>query len=97
MHAINAGNVATNLSTGAIEVAEVKQLAIHEIYTGSPSGNLLVQSSNDAVNWFTEDTNALSASGNKMVKLSNAGYRYLQVSWTAGGTGSLDVYVSGKI
>lgn len=95
---IDAGNMGGNLTSVTLDVSEIRQMGIQEIYSGSPTGSLVIQSSNDGSNWFTEDTNSISSSGNKMVKLTNIGYKYIRATYTAsGGSGSLTIYAAGKI
>lgn len=97
-HPIIAGAMAGNLTSGTIDIAEVSGYCVHAIWTGAPVGNIIIQGSNDDVNYKAVVTTAAGgALGQLLSNQSAQHYRYLQVIYTAtSGTGVLDVYVSGK-
>lgn len=88
-------------ATGSIAVQDVSlvtMLAVQEVYTGTaPTGTILVEGSNDGVNFSTLDSNAITAGGSKLVRVSPVEFVYLRVSYTrTSGTGTLTVYISSK-
>lgn len=96
--AFDAVDMTANRVSSVIDISELVGFAAHEIYTGSPTGTLVVEGSNDGTNFVTVDTNSLTGSaGQKLVEKDRAHWRYIRVSYTfSSGTGSLTVYVSGK-
>lgn len=95
---ISAGDMSSDITSPSLDIAEVGGFAVHNIWTGSPTGNIIVQASNDDSNWFNVDTQAAGGSaGNDIVNIDGAHYRYVRVFYDAtSGSGSLNSYISGK-
>lgn len=99
---IDAGNMASSITSDSLDVKDAVRLAIQAEWTGSsPVGTLHIKGSNDMV-IFTDDPeiSAISVSGNSgnaLVKIANCSYPYLQLVYiSASGTGTLNVLVNGK-
>lgn len=86
-------------STAVQDVSLISMAAVQEVYTGTaPTGTIIVEGSNDGVNFNTVDSNAIVLAGSKMVRISPLEFVYLRVSYTrTSGTGTLTVNISGKI
>lgn len=97
-HIIIAQSVAANISSGPIDTSSIINIAVQCVYSGTPTGTITIECSNDGVHFDTLDTISLTgSSGNKMKNYPDTGYKYIQVRYIAGsGSGTLDVYVSGK-
>jgi len=98
--AIDAGDMSSATLTSAwLPLANVTNVCVQAVYTGSPNGTLKLQASNDASNAtdISGKTIAIAAAGNGILELTSAGYAYLRVVYTkSSGTGSLTVTVNGK-
>lgn len=95
---IQSGGMSANIIGDTLEIGHLLGLSIQARFAGSsPTGNLIVQYSNDNENWFTGETQAVSANGQKEWNLSDIFWKFARVSWVfTSGTGALDVSVYGK-
>ena len=94
---INDGYMSGNLDSGIIELSEVDGIAVHSVYTGTPSGTIRILGSNDGVNFVELDANVIAASGQDLVNLSLLMCAFVKVTYTvAAGSGSLTTNVSMK-
>lgn len=93
---ISAGNVANNLTSETIDLRFNYGVFIQASFTGSPSGTVVLQGSNDESNWSTLDS--VSISGTTLLSINkDAIYSpYIRVYKAAGGTGSMTVTASIK-
>lgn len=67
------------------------------VWTGTPSGTLTLQVSNDQVNTVNLDTQAMGGvAGSKLFNQSLFGYKHARVIASAGGAGSLSIQASAK-
>lgn len=98
-------SLATCISEGQ-DLSNVPLGSIHAIWTGAPTGTMIVQVSNDIVadqslvtNWttYSGSTIAIVAADSAMINFSNAGYRWIRLSYTkTSGTGSLNATLDTK-
>jgi hypothetical protein len=99
-------SLATSQNLKPIWLGHIANYAIQLKFTGSPVGNFTLQASNDdvdsrlptadleakIVNWTTiaDSAQAISAAGDHVWTVENAGYMWVRVVWTqTGGTGTL--------
>lgn len=87
-----------NRESETVDISEVTGFAVHSIWTGTPAGNIIVQGSNDGVNFFSLNTQAAGgAASNSIYNVDGAHYRFARVIFTfTSSTGALTVYLSGK-
>lgn len=87
-----------NRESEVVDISEVTGFCVHSYWTGTPAGNIVVQGSNDGINFTTVDTQAAGgAAGSKLVNVAGAHYRYVKVIYTfTSSTGVLNCYISGK-
>lgn len=88
----------SNQESESIDIGEASGYAVHAIWTGTPTGTIKVQGSNDNSNFIDIDSQAAGgAAGQKLFNLANQMYRYTKVVYTFGSsTGSLTAHVSLK-
>lgn len=90
------GDVSGNLVSDVLNMQYNLGYAIQCILTDSPTGNILVQGSNDSTNWSTIDTLATSGTTTLAVNRADIMYPFIRVSKAAGGTGTLTVIATIK-
>lgn len=108
-------NLGTSQILKQIWLGHIANYAIQLVFTGTPGGNFKLQACNDEVdprmpqaqieaalvNWtdILDSAQVISAAGNHMWTVENAGYTWVRVVWTqTSGTGSLTsarAYVKG--
>lgn len=110
---LTAGNMAGTINSNGEDVNQIFMFSIQAIFTGVPVGSLKLQISNDdvpmglqgqdpainVVNWsdYTGSQVAVAAAGNWMWIVSDGGYKWVRLVYTAtSGTGSLNVEYNGK-
>lgn len=96
---MTAGDMSGNLTSNSQGLIFMLSASIQAVWTGSPTGNLSIQISNDNINWstYTGSSTAVSGAGNFMWNLLTTPYPWVRVIYTAsGGTGSLNISVNGK-
>jgi len=81
-----------------VDISEVSGFCVHSIWTGSPTGDIVISASNDNSNFIALDTQATGGtSGQDLFQVDVAHYRYIKVAFVrSSGTGTLTSYVSGK-
>ncbi len=74
-----------------------ERFSLQLVYTGSPVGTLVLQFSNDNINWATADDSsgdtreAVTSAGNTMYIIADNGVRYCRVKYTrTSGSGTID-------
>lgn len=93
-----------SVSMGSTQTSEILDLGesagycVHAIWSGTPTGDLLVQGSNDAVNFVSVNTQATGGTaGQLLFNVEKQHYRYVRVQYSfSSSTGTLDCYVSAK-
>lgn len=95
---INNGSMAGSLTSTVIDIAEILLYSVHAIWTGTPTGSISVQGSNDGTNFVEVASQATGgAAGQYLLNIEKAGYKYVRVQFIrTGSTGSLTVYLAGK-
>ena len=96
--AINSQAMTGNITSSVIDISEVRGYAVHFIWTGTPTGDVVVEGSNDGSNFSQISTAATGgAAGQSLSNQADANYKYVRVKYTfTSGTGTLNAYVSGK-
>lgn len=97
-HVIDSGDMSGNLDSGLIDLSNVLGYAVQAVWSGAPVGNIVIEGSNDGINFKTISTTAAGGSSGSILS-NNDGihYVYLKVIFTfTSGSGTLDVNVSGK-
>lgn len=83
--------ISGNVTSDPILIDQIIAFAAQSVWTGTPTGDLIIEKSNDKLTWFTEDTNALGgAGGSDMVEKSWVAYKWLRFRYAfTGSTGVL--------
>lgn len=96
-HLVSAEAMTGTITSSMMDIAELSGFAAHAIFTGAPVGTLSISASNDGTNFKAVGSQAVSGAGQYMLNVDRAHYRYIRVEYAfTSGTGTLDVYVSGK-
>lgn len=92
------GDMSGDVASETIDIQHLIGYAIQSVWTGSPTGNIVVQKSNDGVTWFTEDTQAAGGgAGNDLFEQADVFYKYVRVFYNStSGTGTLNTYLFAK-
>lgn len=95
---ISAGDMSGSLVSPSQSLDTVIGYAIQAVWTGSPTGTFSVSGSLDNVS-YTQITSTPTggSAGSFLLNVEKPMYGYLQVSCSAGGTGSLTVKIVGKV
>lgn len=97
---ISAGNMAGSLTSPTAILEDARAVAVHARYAGAPSGSLKIQASLDGTNWVDLGgafTTAVSAAGETLYQIADAGYKYLRMTYTfTAGTGTLNARINIK-
>lgn len=88
----------TDRTSEIIDLSFVNGYAVHWAWTGTPVGNLIIEGSNDGINFVVVDTQvAGGAASQKLFNQANINYVSLRLRYTfTSSTGILNAYVSGK-
>jgi len=94
----NAVSLGSSFNSSTVDISEVIGYAVQLTYTGTPTGSLTINASNDGTNFFTVATVTLTGSaGTNVQNFTQAHYKYVRISYTfTSGAGTLTAYVSGK-
>jgi hypothetical protein len=105
----NSGDMSqATLSTNPINLDQKYGFSIHAVFTGTPTGTLKIQGSNDVgsdgigtgvSNWsdIPGQTLAVAAAGNGMFNVDASYYKWARLFYTkAGGTGTLTARLNSK-
>lgn len=100
-------DMTSNITGPAIWLGHIANYAIQLVFTGSPNGNLKLQASCDepdrtnpqnttVTNWTDIDGSlqAITASGNHMWSVENAGYTFVRLVWTDSASGASTITVA---
>jgi hypothetical protein len=93
---ITAGDVAGALTSPVLDFLYSYGYAVQASFTGAPTGTVLIQGSNDEVNWTVVDT--LTVSGTTLLASHKDAiyWSHLKVTKAAGGTGTMTVTITTK-
>ena len=98
---VSAGNMASNITSATVDVRYLDNISIQLNFTGTPTGTFAVKGSVDnstftALN-LSETPSATGSAATLLLDLNQLSVPYINVIYMAtSGTGSLDVWVSGK-
>lgn len=94
------GNMASNITSEAVDVSRMDNISVEAIYTGSPNGTLTLQGSNSKENWASVNTSeniAISSASNDIMVFANYAFKWARVVYTASsGSGTLNCYLTAK-
>lgn len=86
-----------NIAGVSVELFSALNIAVHSIVTGTPTGTLIIEGSNDNSTFTTITSHALAGAATSFMDLYVAGYCYIQARYAfTSGTGTLTVTISGK-
>lgn len=95
-----------NIVSGAYDLNQMAMYAVQAVYSGNPTGTILLQASCDpvslssqVVNWTTiaNSSVSISSAGSSSWNYSLIGYRWVQVVYTfSSGSGTLNVSLNAK-
>lgn len=100
----------TNVVSAAIPLKSIFMFSIGAVVTGTPTGVLKLQVSNDPetndsvplpapTNWYdlANSSNTLSAAGNTFYNVADVAYNYVRIVYTDGSGGSSTAHMSAII
>jgi hypothetical protein len=93
---ITAGDVSGNLTSSTVNLQNNYGFAVQCSFTGSPSGTVLVEGSNDQINWSTIDTLTVAALAVLASNKDAIYWPYVRVTKAAGGTGTMTTTITVK-
>lgn len=102
---VTAQSMGASFNSNPLPLDQISSTNIHCIYTGTPSGTLVLQASNDDVpktqiaNWtdISGSSVAIAAAGDTMYNNPYSIYKWIRVKYTrTASTGSMDCYYMGK-
>lgn len=97
---ISGGDMSGNITGPAQDLSYIIGYAVHAIWTGTPTGNVTLQCSNDGITWkdiSSTITATGGASGSVLLNITDAMYKKVRLTYTrTSGTGTLDVNFMGK-
>lgn len=87
-----------DFSSDGVEVSEVGGFALHCFWTGTPTGDLIAEGSNDGTNFVTIVSQAVGgAAGQWLLNIERQHYRFMRLSYDfTSGTGALTAILSAK-
>lgn len=97
---VSAVSMGANITSSSLDLNEANTYCAQLIYTGTPTGTLKLQGSNDNSNWtdISGKSVALAGSaGSSFLSDTGFGYGFLRIVYTfTSGTGSLTATVNAK-
>jgi hypothetical protein len=93
------GSMAANITSPSIHIRDVSAATLQANWTGTPSGSLILQISNDELVWtdYSGSTALVSGPGNFAWNMLSAPFPFVRINYLfAGGTGLLNLTLSGK-
>ncbi len=93
------GDMSGDIASSIVPIQTEVMVSFQAIYTGSPTGTLKIQVSNDQTNWedYTGSSQSISAAGTFMWDIVNTSVSYIRLFYTfSSGTGVLNVNVFAK-
>lgn len=101
---ITSGDMSGSLSA-VQQLDQIYAYSVEAVYSGSPTGTLLLQASNDwdpsasTGTWTTIDdsSNSITSSGSSFWNVTSSNYKYLKFVYTfSSGSGTLNVFFYGR-
>lgn len=93
---VSAADVASNITSETINLEYNFGYAVQASFTGSPTGTVLVQGSNDQTNWSTLDTLTISGTTLQHANRDAVYFPFIRAFKAAGGTGTMTVTITIK-
>lgn len=104
---LTAGDMSDDINTPSQSLTQMQLASVQAVWTGSPVGTFKLQISNDDpkivddadIVWsdYTGSSTMITTAGNFIWNMTGIGFNLVRLIYVfAGGTGSLDVTVSGK-
>lgn len=97
---LSAQSLVASVNSSAAEIGSYEGISVQSTYTGTPTGTLKLQCSNDGVTFSDVPTATVSlagAAGSTLWNIPDAYYRFVRISYTAtSGTGSVTSVLVGK-
>lgn len=96
---ITNGDMSGNLTSSVTEIKEARRYGVQLIYTGTPTGTLKLQGSNDNTNWtdLTSQSVSLTGSAGSKILTDDADYSFVRTVYVFGsGTGTLNTIITAK-
>jgi hypothetical protein len=96
---LTGGDMSGDLTSPSQQLTFMVCACIQAVFTGSPSGTLKLQISNDNINWsdYTGSSSTVSGAGNFAWIITDIGYPWIRVTYNPGsGSGSLNITINGK-
>lgn len=93
---LSAGDVSGALTSSIMNLQNNYGYAVQATFTGSPTGSVLVQGSNDQQNWSDLDTLTISGTDILFANRDGVYFPFIRVSKLAGGTGTMTVKITIK-
>lgn len=93
---ISAADVSANIESDVIDLRFNLGVYIQASFTGSPSGSVVLQASNDQSNWSTLDTVSISGTTLLSINKPDIYAPYVRVIKASGGTGTMSVSLTLK-
>ena len=92
------GTMTADITSETIDLKNIYMLSVIAIWSGTPTGNLILQVSNDGVNWVAHTTqSAGGAASSKIFVIDNRSHRYARLFYDfTSSTGVLTASYSGK-
>lgn len=94
----SAQSMGSNVSSATQNVGEAGLLSVQHVWTGTPTGNIITEASNDGTNFSTVNTQAAGGvAGNSIYTESRVGYKFVRVRYAfTSGSGSLTSIINTK-
>lgn len=93
---LSAADVSLNQVSSAVNLQNNYGFSVQAMFTGAPTGSVLIEGSNDQANWSTIDTLATAGVATLASNRDGIYWPFIRVSKAAGGTGTITVTVTIK-
>jgi hypothetical protein len=99
---VSSGNMTGNITSSSHDVSEVHDISIQAVWDGvAPVGDTAVEYSLDDITYTRDPDSILAvsgATGSNFYNIAHTGFKYIRLVYIfTGGSGTLNVKISGKI